>query len=63
MQYLLLLTYRPARAPQEGTPEFDAEMQAGATLIDELRAAGRIIGASGLAARRGHHRPRAATAT
>ena len=27
MHYLLTLTYRPGEGPQEGTPEFDAEME------------------------------------
>ena len=26
MQYLLMLTFRPGEGPEEGTPEFDAEM-------------------------------------
>ena len=27
MKYLLPLTYRPGEGPEEGTPEFDAEMK------------------------------------
>jgi hypothetical protein len=27
MQYLLMLHYRDGESPQEGTPEFDAEMR------------------------------------
>jgi hypothetical protein len=48
MQYLLTLTYREGEGPQEGTPEFDAEMQAWGALNEELRASGSVIAASGL---------------
>jgi hypothetical protein len=48
MQYLLLLTFREGAGPQEGTPEFDAEMARWGELNQELRAAGVVIGASGL---------------
>ena len=48
MQYLMTLTYRDGEGPQEGTPEFDAEMQAWGALNAELRAAGQVLGASGL---------------
>ena len=27
MQYLLQFTFRPGEGPEEGTPEFDAEMK------------------------------------
>ena len=48
MQYLLLLTFLPGQGPQEGTPEFDAEMKRWSELNDELREAGVVLGASGL---------------
>jgi hypothetical protein len=48
MHYLLTLTYRDGEGPQEGTPEFDAEMQAWGALNEELKAAGQIVAASGL---------------
>ena len=48
MQYLLMLTYRDGEGPQEGTPEFDAEMQTWQALNEELRAAGSVAVASGL---------------
>jgi hypothetical protein len=48
MQYLIQLTYRPGEGPEEGTPEFDAEMDVWHALNDEFRAAGQLIGASGL---------------
>jgi hypothetical protein len=48
MQYLILLTYRPGEGPQEGTPEFDAEMATWGALNNELREAGVVLGASGL---------------
>src|SRR3954453_2470041 len=48
MQYLLQLTFRPGEGPQEGTPEFDAEMTVWHELNDELRASGQYLAASGL---------------
>ena len=48
MQYLLLLTYRPEDNTQEGTPEFDAEMQRWGELNAEMREAGIWLGAAGL---------------
>jgi hypothetical protein len=48
MNYLLTLYYRDGEGPDEGTPEFDAEMQAWGALNEELRAAGTVIAASGL---------------
>ena len=48
MQYLLQLTYRPGEGPEEGTPEFDAEMKIWNELNEELRASGRYLAASGL---------------
>ena len=40
MKYLLTLTYRDGEGPEEGTPEFDAEMKVWNALNDELKAAG-----------------------
>jgi len=48
MQYLIQLTYRPGEGPQEGTPEFDAEMAVWGALNQELREAGVVLGGSGL---------------
>jgi hypothetical protein len=48
MQYLLLFTYRPGEGPDEGTPEFDAEMTRWRSLIAELREEGAYVGAAGL---------------
>ncbi len=42
MQYLLTLTYRDGEGPQEGTPEFDAEMKIWGALNEELKAAGQV---------------------
>ena len=42
MQYLLQLTYRDGEGPEEGTPEFDAEMELWHELNEELRAAGSV---------------------
>ena len=48
MKYLVTLTYRDGEGPEEGTPAFDEEMKVWHALNDELRAAGQMIGASGL---------------
>ena len=48
MHYLMLFTFRPGEGPQEGTAEFDAEMQVWHRLNDELKASGAMVGASGL---------------
>jgi hypothetical protein len=48
MQYLLMLHFRQGEGPQEGTPEFDAEMVRWGELNAELRAAGAMVAASGL---------------
>lgn len=48
MQYLIMLHFPPGEGPQEGTPEFDAEMRRWHALNDEMREAGVMIGASGL---------------
>jgi hypothetical protein len=48
MHYLLMLHFRPGEGPQEGTPEFDAEMQRWHALNGELREAGAMALVSGL---------------
>lgn len=48
MHYLLMLTYRDGEGPQEGTPEFDAEMRRWNALNAELVAAGAMVAGSGL---------------
>ena len=48
MQYLILLHFPPGEGPQEGTPEFDAEMKRWGELNREMRDAGVWVGASGL---------------
>ena len=48
MKYLLTLTYRDGEGPQEGTPEFDAEMKVWGALNEELRASGNVAVATGL---------------
>jgi hypothetical protein len=48
VQYMLLMTYRPGESPEEGTPEYDAEMRRWNELNDELRKSGQYVAASGL---------------
>jgi hypothetical protein len=48
MQYLILLHYRDGEGPQEGTPEFDAEMDRWGALKQEMRTAGVLVAASGV---------------
>jgi hypothetical protein len=48
MHYLLLLTYRPGEGPEEGTPEFDAEMARWGAINEEMRSAGVAVAGSGL---------------
>jgi hypothetical protein len=48
MKYVLLLRFPPGSGPQEGAPEFDAEMGAWGAVNDELNAAGAWIAAAGL---------------
>ena len=48
MQYLLLLTFPEGSGPQEGTPEFDAEMAVWGQINNDMREAGVVLGASGL---------------
>jgi hypothetical protein len=49
MKYMLLLRYPEGSGPQEGTPEFDAEMAAWGALNEELEASGSVITVAGLA--------------
>jgi hypothetical protein len=46
MQYLLMLDFRRGEGPQEGTPEFDVQMEQWTKFNEEARAAGVAIGAS-----------------
>jgi hypothetical protein len=48
VKYMLLLRYTPGAGPEEGTPEFDAEMAAWGALNAELEAAGVPHEAKGL---------------
>ncbi len=48
MQYLIMLHFPPGEGPQEGTPEYDAEMERWGELTREMRDAGVVIGVSGL---------------
>jgi hypothetical protein len=48
MQYLIMLRHGSGAGPQEGTPEFDAEMKRWGELVDELRDAGVLVAVSGL---------------
>ena len=48
MNYLLLLTHTPGIGPQEGTPEYDAEMLRWGELMEELRQAGAWVADWGL---------------
>ena len=48
MNYLITLHYRDGEGPDEGTPEFDAEMKVWHDLNQELKDAGVYVAASGL---------------
>ena len=48
MNYLLTLHYRDGEGPDQGTPEFDAEMKVWNAITDELRTAGALVAVSGL---------------
>jgi hypothetical protein len=48
MHYLLMLRFPPGQGPEENTPEFDAEMARWGQVNEELRAAGVVVGVSGL---------------
>jgi hypothetical protein len=48
MHYLLMLRFPPGEGPQEGTPEYDVEMQRWGALNEEMRAAGVVVAGSGL---------------
>jgi hypothetical protein len=48
MQYLIMLHFPPGKGPQEGTPEFDAEMERWGELNEEMRSAGVMVAVSGI---------------
>jgi hypothetical protein len=48
MQYLIMLHFPPGEGPQEGTPEYDAEMRRWGELNEEMKAAGVMVAGSGL---------------
>ena len=48
MKYMLLLRTRVGEGPEEGSPGYDAEMQAWGKLNEDLQAAGAWIHAAGL---------------
>ena len=48
MHYLITLNYEPGTGVQEGTPEFDAEMDAWGELKAAMRDAGVYVAASGV---------------
>ena len=48
MHYLIMLHFRDGAGPQEGTPEFDAEMARWGELNEEMKQAGVLVAASGL---------------
>jgi hypothetical protein len=48
MNYLLLLAHAPGIGPQEGTPEYDAEMERWREIKHELKQAGVWVAAWGL---------------
>jgi hypothetical protein len=48
MQYLLMLTFRPGEGPEEGSPDFGAEMDRWEAVKGEMRAAGALVGGTGL---------------
>ena len=63
MHYLLTLTYRDGEGPEEGTPEFDAEMKVWGALNEEMRAGRRVVARQRPAARDGDDRPRGETSS
>jgi hypothetical protein len=48
MKYMLLLRHEADAGAAEGTPEFDAEMQAWGELTQELQSAGVVLSVMGL---------------
>ena len=48
MKYMLLLTTDDTLAPQEGTPEFEAEWPVWGQLMADLEASGVMVGVNGL---------------
>lgn len=48
MKYMLLLRFTPGTGPEEGTPEFDAEMANWGEVMGELNGDGAFVAAHGL---------------
>ncbi|MBE2318933.1 YciI family protein [Solirubrobacter sp. CPCC 204708] len=48
MNYLLTLYYRDGEGPQQGTPEFDAEMKIWNGVLEDMKRDGVYVAASGL---------------
>jgi hypothetical protein len=48
MKYMLLLRYVPGAGPEEGTPEYDAEMAQWGQLTGELAESGALVACHGL---------------
>ena len=48
MKYMFFMTFRPGEGPQEGTPEYDAEMKRWGEINEEAKQAGVYVDASGL---------------
>ena len=48
MHYLIMLHFRPGEGPEEGAPEYDAEMERWGELNDEMLAAGVLVAVSGV---------------
>ena len=48
MKYMLLLRYTPGVGPEEGTPEFDAEMAQWGELTRDLTESGALVAVHGL---------------
>ena len=59
MQYLLQFTYRDGEGPEEGTPEFDAEMEVWHALNEELQGVRPVARRERPEARGRDHRPQA----
>jgi hypothetical protein len=49
MKYMFMLRHATGEGPQEGTPEFDAEMKVWGQIMDEVKSDGSLIWAGGLA--------------
>jgi hypothetical protein len=48
VKYMFFMTFRPGEGPQEGTPEYDAEMKRWGEINEEAKQAGVYVDASGL---------------